>query len=208
MAENKEEKVECEDKPIVDEGNDVPQESEEVESVEESKQSTTQNDTIEQIDIGVIGGGIAGVYAAYRLKQQHPGKKIYIYEATGQLGGNQYSPPDNANDMAWLKGALHTQSTVVAAEHVLTSKLVGDTNVELLPPEDLRADANFFDYNAKSEKLADVVINNNNKYSAISNDTSTAETPREYMKNALDSFFQEFPEENYKIRFHRSGCAI
>ena len=103
MAENKEEKVEAEDKPIAEEANDVPQDSDEVVSVQESKQSTAQNDTIEQIDIGVIGGGIAGVYAAYRLKQQHPSKKIYIYEATGQLGGIQYSPPDNATDMAWLK---------------------------------------------------------------------------------------------------------
>ena len=85
MAENKEEKVEAEDKPIVEEANDVPQDSEEVVSVQESKQSTAQNDTIEQIDIGVIGGGIAGVYAAYRLKQQHPGKKIYIYELQGSL---------------------------------------------------------------------------------------------------------------------------
>ena len=78
MAENKEEKVEAEDKPIAEEANDVPQDSDEVVSVQESKQSTAQNDVIEQIDIGVIGGGIAGVYAAYRLKQQHPSKKIYI----------------------------------------------------------------------------------------------------------------------------------
>ena len=69
MAENKEEKVEAEDNPIVEEANDLSQGSEEVVSVQESKQSTAQNDTIEQIDIGVIGGGIAGVYAAYRLKQ-------------------------------------------------------------------------------------------------------------------------------------------
>ena len=100
-----------------------------------------------------------------------------------------------------VEGALHTQSTVVAAEHVLTSKLVSDTNVDLLPPEDLRADANFFNYNGESKKLAEVFINNNNKFSAISNDASTAETPSEYIKNALDSFFQEFPEEKVQDPF-------
>ncbi len=38
-------------------------------------------------DVAIIGGGIAGLYAAWRLAKQHPTQKIALFEATHRLGG-------------------------------------------------------------------------------------------------------------------------
>ena len=96
--------------------------------------------------------------------------------------------------MAWLKGALHTKSDIIPSEQVLTTKLINDATVDLVPPTDISADGNFFEYDGKSTKLTEVIINNDNKYED-SNDNNMGQTPSEYIKNALDRFFQEFPEE-------------
>ncbi len=196
MAENKEEKVEGEETTTIGENTEETTNDEVVEETTANEETEIKQSepVIEQIDIAVVGGGVAGVYAAYKLQRRYPKKKIYVYEATGQLGGNQYSPPNNSADMAWLKGALHTKSDIIPSEQVLTTKLINDATVDLVPPTDISADGNFFEYDGKSTKLTEVIINNDNKYED-SNDNNMGQTPSEYIKNALDRFFQEFPEE-------------
>lgn len=39
------------------------------------------------IDIVIIGGGIAGLYCAYKIKKMDPSKKILLLEASDRLGG-------------------------------------------------------------------------------------------------------------------------
>ena len=41
----------------------------------------------EPIDVVIIGGGIAGCYAAYRLRQQHASLRVLVIEAGDRLGG-------------------------------------------------------------------------------------------------------------------------
>lgn len=43
--------------------------------------------TSKTIDVIVIGGGIAGCYAAYRLRQRHAGLHVLVIEAGDRLGG-------------------------------------------------------------------------------------------------------------------------
>lgn len=46
---------------------------------------------MEQVDIAIIGGGVAGCYAAWRLKQQRPDASIALFEGAGRLGGRLHT---------------------------------------------------------------------------------------------------------------------
>ncbi|HEX8903605.1 MAG TPA: NAD(P)/FAD-dependent oxidoreductase [Longimicrobiaceae bacterium] len=43
------------------------------------------------VDIAVVGGGISGAYAAWRLKQKYPRKRIAVYEYSDRIGGRLYT---------------------------------------------------------------------------------------------------------------------
>jgi monoamine oxidase len=60
----------------------------------------------EKIDIAIVGGGVSGVYSAWRLKKAHPKKKIALFEASDHIGGRLLSlrPPDIPNMVAELGG--------------------------------------------------------------------------------------------------------
>ena len=50
---------------------------------------------MEDIDIAVVGGGVAGTYAAWRLKSERPEARITLFEGSDRLGGRLHSitPP-------------------------------------------------------------------------------------------------------------------
>ena len=52
---------------------------------------------IEHIDIGIVGGGLSGVYAAHKLRSLHPDKRIFVFEGTGVVGGKQSIPFSNSS---------------------------------------------------------------------------------------------------------------
>lgn len=40
-----------------------------------------------KIDIAIVGGGISGVYSAWKLKTKYPKKNIVVYEGSDHIGG-------------------------------------------------------------------------------------------------------------------------
>lgn len=58
------------------------------------------------LDVAIIGGGVSGVYSAWRLKQQNKKRSIVVYEAGNHIGGRLLSvkPPDIDNMVAELGG--------------------------------------------------------------------------------------------------------
>lgn len=44
-----------------------------------------------EVDIAVVGGGVAGVYTALRLKQSFPEKRIAVFEYSNRTGGRLYT---------------------------------------------------------------------------------------------------------------------
>ena len=38
-------------------------------------------------DVAIVGGGLAGLTVAYRLRCQRPELRVAVFEATGQTGG-------------------------------------------------------------------------------------------------------------------------
>lgn len=49
---------------------------------------------MDKVDIAVVGAGVAGAYAAYRVKTQWPDKRVAILEASGRVGGRLWSEED------------------------------------------------------------------------------------------------------------------
>jgi protoporphyrinogen oxidase len=83
----------------------------------------------EQIDIAIVGGGVSGVYSAWKLQAKYPGKKIVVFEGSDHIGGRLLSvkPPEIPGMVAELGGMRileNNQKKIV--------KLIGDLN-QLLP---------------------------------------------------------------------------
>ena len=60
----------------------------------------------ENLDFAIIGGGVSGVYCAWRLQQKRPDAKIVVFEASDHIGGRLLSvrPPGIDNMVAELGG--------------------------------------------------------------------------------------------------------
>lgn len=86
----------------------------------------------EQIDIAIVGGGVSGVYSAWKLQQELPGKKIVVFEGSDHVGGRLLSvkPPNIPEMVAELGGMRileNNQFRIVA--------LIKELN-HLLPPNE------------------------------------------------------------------------
>ena len=46
-----------------------------------------------EVDIAVVGAGIAGAYSAWRLKERYPEKHVALFEYSNRVGGRLYSVP-------------------------------------------------------------------------------------------------------------------
>ena len=87
------------------------------------------------IDIAIVGGGVSGIYSAWKLKQKHPKKKIEIFEASDHIGGRLLSvqPPDIDNMVAELGGMRileNTQPRIVKLLKELNRKLRKGKKIE------------------------------------------------------------------------------
>ncbi|NER00422.1 MAG: NAD(P)-binding protein, partial [Cyanothece sp. SIO2G6] len=60
----------------------------------------------EPIDIAIVGGGVSGVYSAWKLKKQYRDRTIVVFEASDHIGGRLLSvkPPGIDNMVAELGG--------------------------------------------------------------------------------------------------------
>ena len=84
--------------------------------------------TNETIDIAIVGGGVSGVYSAWKLKQKYPQKKIVVFEGWDHIGGRLLSivPPNIPNMVAELGGMRileNAQPIVVALIDELNKQL-------------------------------------------------------------------------------------
>lgn len=86
----------------------------------------------ENIDIAIVGGGVSGVYSAWRLKQAQPNKKIVVFEAGNHIGGRLLSvqPPDIPDMVAELGGMR-----ILPAVQPLITQLIAELNRDQ-PPAD------------------------------------------------------------------------
>lgn len=82
----------------------------------------------EIIDIAIVGGGVSGVYSAWKLQQKYPRKKIVVFEGWDHIGGRLLSvvPPYIPNMVAELGGMRilqNAQPLIVALIDELNKQL-------------------------------------------------------------------------------------
>lgn len=84
----------------------------------------------EVIDYAVIGGGIAGVYSAWRLKQELPDKNIQLFEYSDRIGGKLMTVqlPDMPDVNAELGGMR-----IIPSEQKLMMSLAEAMGLDLVP---------------------------------------------------------------------------
>lgn len=90
----------------------------------------------EQIDIAIIGGGVSGVYSAWKLKKQFPNQKIVVFEGSDHIGGRLLSvkPPEIPNMTAELGGMRileNTQKLIVDLIDTLNAELPSSEQITL-----------------------------------------------------------------------------
>lgn len=81
------------------------------------------------IDIAIIGAGVAGTLAAYRLATRHPSRSIALFESRSRIGGRLWSVPvpPVGNEMAELGGMR------IPLEHHATIELVKELGLTTHP---------------------------------------------------------------------------
>ncbi|OCX53258.1 amine oxidase [Mucilaginibacter sp. PPCGB 2223] len=94
----------------------------------------------ETIDIAIIGGGVSGVYSAWKLKQkpENKNKKIVVFEGSDHIGGRLLSvqPPGIPNMVAELGGMRileNAQPLIVKLIKDLNKGLPKNNQIELYP---------------------------------------------------------------------------
>ena len=64
------------------------------------------------VDVAVVGGGVSGLYSAWRLKQAHPKKTIVVYESDYRTGGRLLTAiPPKADHLRAELGGMRFLST-------------------------------------------------------------------------------------------------
>ncbi|PWV49082.1 FAD-dependent oxidoreductase [Chitinophaga sp. S165] len=85
----------------------------------------------EQIDIAIVGGGVSGVYSAWKLQKEFPGQKIVVFEGSDHIGGRLLSvKPPNIPDMVAELGGMR----ILENNQFRIVKLIDDLNA-LLPAD-------------------------------------------------------------------------
>ena len=86
----------------------------------------------EQVDVAIVGGGVSGVYSAWRLTQADPRRRVVVLEAAGSVGGRLLSvrPPGIPAMVAELGGMR-----ILPAAQPLITRLIDRLNAALPPDQ-------------------------------------------------------------------------
>lgn len=70
----------------------------------------------EHYDVAVIGGGVSGVYTAWRLKEEKPELRVALFEYSDRIGGRLYSYP--------MPGMPHIKAELGGMRWLLSHEIV------------------------------------------------------------------------------------
>ena len=95
----------------------------------------------EQLDYAIIGAGVSGCYAAWRLKQHYPEAKLALFENSDRIGGRLYS--------RYLPGMPHVTAElggIHAPPNYRRSHMLGPIARKILPDLNIEGGAEWMGY--------------------------------------------------------------
>ena len=97
--------------------------------IKPNKRKTKKTREIEEYDIIILGGGIAGIYTAYQLVKNpiFSQKRILLLEKTKRLGGRVYSVNPYKNHP---EDVIEGGAGRFSPNHILLNKLITELNLE------------------------------------------------------------------------------
>jgi monoamine oxidase len=139
------------------------------------------------VDIAVVGAGVAGAYSAWRLKQQYPKKRIALFEYSNRVGGRLYSVE--------LPGMPHVHAEVggmrfIPASQALVTDLVQELGLATRPfPMGAKTDPgggnNFAFLRRRQMRIKD--YSDASKLPYLLNPTERGMTPDQLQQYVMDS---------------------
>jgi monoamine oxidase len=85
------------------------------------------------IDVAIVGGGISGVYCAWRLQEAHPDWRIVLFEGSADIGGRlPVRPPHMENMVAELGGMR-----IIWNRQPLITQLINELNKRASPGQQI-----------------------------------------------------------------------
>ena len=82
------------------------------------------------LDVAVVGAGIAGVYCAWRLRQAHPDWQIGLFESSGRVGGRLLTvTPPNMDHVRCELGGMRFTNQQPLIQHLVEDELQLKTRV-------------------------------------------------------------------------------
>jgi len=90
------------------------------------------------VDIAVVGAGVAGAYSAWRLKQKYPGKRIALFEYSNRVGGRLYSTqlPGMPNVNAELGGMRYIPDSQAFVRELIDKLELANREFPMGAPDD------------------------------------------------------------------------
>jgi monoamine oxidase len=90
----------------------------------------------EKIDIAIVGGGVSGVYSAWKLKKKYPKKNIVVFEGSDHVGGRLLSVvppgiPDMVAELGGMRILENNQVLIVNLIKELNKALPKNQQIEL-----------------------------------------------------------------------------
>jgi monoamine oxidase len=82
----------------------------------------------ESLDVAIIGGGVSGLYSAWRLASQDPSLNIGVFEATERIGGRLYTVKWPEADCSVELGAMRFPEA-----HIFVSSLLSNLSIPTEP---------------------------------------------------------------------------
>jgi choline dehydrogenase-like flavoprotein len=87
------------------------------------------------IDVAVVGAGVSGVYAAWRLKTASPDRSVIIFEASDRVGGRLLSVrppgiPDMVAELGGMRILPEVQPHIKRLLEVLNQQLPADRRID------------------------------------------------------------------------------
>lgn len=139
-----------------------------------------------EVDIAVVGAGVAGAYTAWRLKQKYPKKRIALFEYSNRVGGRLYTTtlPGMPHVHAELGGMRYIPKTQAFVRELIENLGLETRDFPMGAPDDPGGQNNLMYLRRRLMRARD--LNNPAMVPYLLNPTEQGKNPDELQRYVMD----------------------